>query len=32
VELEAQVAYRGPDDLEDASGQHLLVGRSIDED
>jgi hypothetical protein len=32
MELEAQAAYRGPDDLEDALGQHLLVGRFVDED
>jgi hypothetical protein len=32
MELEAQAAYRGPDDPEDAPGQHLLVGCSLDED
>jgi hypothetical protein len=29
MELGVPVAYRGPDDPEDASGQHLLVGRSF---
>jgi hypothetical protein len=32
MELEAHASYRGPDDPADASGQHLLVGRSVDED
>jgi hypothetical protein len=32
MELEAQTAYRGPDDPEDVTGQHLLLGRSVDED
>jgi hypothetical protein len=31
MELEAQTAYRGPDDPEDVPGQHLLLGRSVDE-
>ena len=30
--MEAHVVYRGPDDPEDALGQHLLLGRSVDED
>jgi hypothetical protein len=32
MELEAHAAYCGPDDPEDAPGQHLLLGRSANED
>jgi hypothetical protein len=32
MEIEAHAAYRGPDDPKDASGHHLLIGRSVDED
>jgi hypothetical protein len=31
-ELEMQAVYRGIDDPEDASGQHLQVHRCIDEE
>jgi hypothetical protein len=32
MELEAHAANHGTDDQEDASGHHLLIGRSVDED
>jgi hypothetical protein len=32
MELEAQAAYPGPDESQNAPGKHLLVDRSIDED
>jgi hypothetical protein len=32
MEAEAQAAFRGGDDPEDFPGQHLIFGRSVDED
>jgi hypothetical protein len=31
-EMEAHAAFHGGDDLEEFPGQHLIVGRSIEED